>query len=65
MLLLIEVTGDEDKINSLVQLLKPFRIREIMMTGRVAMVRGSENTGGRIVSTAGTKENASDTEAVP
>ena len=61
----VEVTGDEDKIDSFVQLLKPFGIREIIRTGRVAMVRGSENTGGRVVGTTGTKQNASDTEAVP
>ncbi len=38
--LVIEVTGDEDKINSLYELLKPFGVREIMRTGRVAMTRG-------------------------
>ncbi|MBI4199454.1 MAG: acetolactate synthase small subunit [Chloroflexi bacterium] len=38
--LVIEVTGDEDKITSLTKLLKPFGIRELMRTGRVAMTRG-------------------------
>ena len=38
--LVIEVTGDEDKIESLFNLLKPFGVREFMRTGRVAMVRG-------------------------
>ena len=61
----IEATGDEDKIDSFVQLLKPFGIREIMRTGRVAMVRGSGSTGGRIAGIAGSKQNAADTEAVP
>lgn len=37
----IEVTGDEDKIDGLINLLKPFGLKEIMRTGRVAMVRGS------------------------
>lgn len=38
--LIIEVTGDEDKINSLINLLKGFGIREIARTGRLAMTRG-------------------------
>jgi acetolactate synthase-1/3 small subunit len=42
--LTIEITGDEDKIDSLLKLLKGFGIREIARTGRVAMVRG--NIGG-------------------
>jgi acetolactate synthase-1/3 small subunit len=38
---MIEVTGDPDKINSLVNLLKGFGIKELVRTGVVAMVRGS------------------------
>jgi len=36
----IEVTGDEDKIVSLLDLLKGFGVKEIARTGRLAMVRG-------------------------
>jgi acetolactate synthase-1/3 small subunit len=39
--LTIEITGLEDKVDSLVQLLRPFGIKELVRTGRVAMVRGS------------------------
>jgi len=39
--LTIEITGDEDKIDSLLKLLKGFGVREIARTGRVAMVRGN------------------------
>lgn len=38
--LTIEVTGDEDKIDSLTSLLKGFGIRELARTGRIAMPRG-------------------------
>ena len=37
----IEVTGDEDKINSLLNLLRGFGIKEISRTGRIAMARGA------------------------
>jgi acetolactate synthase-1/3 small subunit len=36
----IEVTGTEDKIESLLRLLRPFGIKEMVRTGRIAMVRG-------------------------
>ncbi len=42
--LTIEITGDEDKIESMLKLLKGFGIREIARTGRIAMVRGNLDT---------------------
>ncbi|MBT3363501.1 MAG: acetolactate synthase small subunit [Chloroflexi bacterium] len=38
---MIEVTGDEAKLNSLLELLKDFGIKELVRTGRIAMVRGT------------------------
>jgi acetolactate synthase I/III small subunit len=38
--LTIEITGDEDKVNSLMNLIRPFGIKEITRTGRIAMTRG-------------------------
>ena len=42
--LIVEVTGDEDKIDSLHELLKSFGVLEVMRTGTIAMNRGG---GGR------------------
>lgn len=39
--LLVEVTGDEDKVNSLMELLRGFGLKEIVRTGRIALCRGS------------------------
>ena len=44
MSLVIETTGEEAKIDALIELLQPFNITELMRTGRVAMVRG-KSTG--------------------
>jgi len=38
----IEVTGDEKKINAILALFKPLGIKELVRTGRVAMIRGSK-----------------------
>jgi len=38
--LIVEMTGDEEKILALVNMLKPFGIKEMVRTGIVAMGRG-------------------------
>jgi len=40
--LIVEVTGDEDKISSMVEMLRPLGILEMVRTGIVAMTRGDE-----------------------
>jgi acetolactate synthase I/III small subunit len=39
--LVIETTGTEDKIDSLLEVLRPYGVTEMVRTGRVEMVRGS------------------------
>jgi acetolactate synthase-1/3 small subunit len=39
--LTIEITGDEDKLDSLLNLLRSFGIKEVARTGSIAMLRGS------------------------
>ena len=38
--LIIEITGAEDKIHALVEVLRPFGIVEMVRTGQVVMTRG-------------------------
>ena len=40
--LIVEITGTEEKIESLCELLRPFGILELVRTGQIAMTRGSE-----------------------
>ena len=39
--LVIETTGTEDKIDSLLEVLRPYGLLEMVRTGRIAMVRGN------------------------
>jgi acetolactate synthase-1/3 small subunit len=41
--LVIQITGPEERVNSLINLLQNFGIKEMVRTGRVAMVRGNGN----------------------
>jgi acetolactate synthase-1/3 small subunit len=43
--LMIEVTGTEEKVEGLVEVLRPFGVVEMVRTGRVAMVRGANGNG--------------------
>jgi len=38
--LIVEATGDEEKIQAIIKSLRPFGIQELVRTGNVAMVRG-------------------------
>lgn len=41
--LVIETTGTEDKVDGLLQVLRPFGVMEMVRTGRVVMCRGSQD----------------------
>jgi len=62
---IVEITGTEDKIESLLELLRPLGIIEMVRTGQVAMMRG--NASGARYLTNGNghhKEDALDQEEV-
>ncbi|MEA3345516.1 MAG: acetolactate synthase small subunit [Chloroflexota bacterium] len=41
--LTIQITGDEEKVNGFMALLEPYGIKEMVRTGQVAMLRGSNS----------------------
>lgn len=42
--LIVEVTGTEDKVDAMLEMLRPYGIKELVRTGRVAMTRGAMAT---------------------
>lgn len=62
--MIIEVTGDEEKVDALLQLLRPFGLKETMRTGRIAMTRGGDATGAKKAA-SNVEHSAPDTEVVP
>lgn len=40
--LIIEVTGDKNKVEALEQLMRPYGIKELVRTGKITMARGSK-----------------------
>jgi acetolactate synthase-1/3 small subunit len=41
---ILQVVGDEEKIDGLVKMCEPYGVRELSRTGRIAMVRGTKTT---------------------
>lgn len=53
-LLIIEITGDEDKITGFVEVLQPYGILEMVRTGIVSMLRGAvAPTNGHVFAASG------------
>ena len=42
--IILQVVGDEDKIDGLIKMCEPYGVRELSRTGRIAMVRGTKTT---------------------
>jgi acetolactate synthase-1/3 small subunit len=40
--IIVEITGTEDKIDGLLEVLRPYGVLEMVRTGRVAMSRGAK-----------------------
>lgn len=49
--LTVEITGPEDRVNSLIGLLQPYGIEELARSGRLAMVRGGNGNASVISNT--------------
>jgi acetolactate synthase-1/3 small subunit len=41
--LIVEITGTEDKIDGLLDVLRPYGVTEMVRTGRVSMSRGGQD----------------------
>jgi acetolactate synthase I/III small subunit len=52
--IIVEITGTEDKIDGLLEVLRPYGVLEMVRTGRVAMSRGSKSAGGGVAATTST-----------
>ena len=44
--MVLELTGSEDKVEAFIEILRPFGIKELARTGRIAMARGQRAAGG-------------------
>ena len=61
---ILEATGDERKIDALIELLRPMGIQEIVRTGRVAIARGPKGRVARKIDTARRTRSADDPRVV-
>jgi len=41
--LVVEATGTEEKVDAIIEMLRPYGIKELVRTGRIAMTRGGRN----------------------
>jgi acetolactate synthase I/III small subunit len=62
--LIIEVSGTVDKIDGLLEVLRPFGVLEMARTGRIAMTRGNDLLRSPIADESGANANGTDTETI-
>ena len=46
--LMVEISGQESKIETFIDLMRPYGIIELARTGRIAMVRGATSGGAEL-----------------
>ena len=46
-MVMIEISGQEQKIEAFIEMMRPFGIIELVRTGRIAMVRGCQKSESR------------------
>jgi acetolactate synthase-1/3 small subunit len=47
--MLVEISGQERKIEAFIELMRPYGILELARTGRIALVRGTQGSGGDVL----------------
>jgi acetolactate synthase-1/3 small subunit len=47
--MLVEISGQERKIEAFIELMRPYTILELARTGRIALVRGTPGVGGDVL----------------
>jgi acetolactate synthase-1/3 small subunit len=60
--LIVETTGTEDKIDGLIDVLRPYGVLEMVRTGRVAMTRGAAGADAQDVGEGTSTEDAAPTD---
>jgi len=56
--LMIEISGQEQKIEAFIDAVRPYGIRELARTGRIALVRGSQSNAAKVDPIPGQAESA-------
>ncbi len=64
--LMIEISGTEEKLEALVELMRPYGIKELARTGVIAMARGTQHVKEEIADkTGGKRKRSLDAPAAP
>jgi acetolactate synthase-1/3 small subunit len=61
--LVVEITGTQDKIDGLLEMLRPYGVLELVRTGAVAMTRGLDDASGDVSPAATKNDKAEDAVA--